>query len=315
MRRIEQLHLGYPIAGSQIMQGLLKVEGHEVGRLHVATLMKGWVKRRFTDARGPRSRRRGTRSIPTSCKLAVNRPKQVWAMHITHVPMARGFVYLAAGIDWYSRNVLACRLSMTLSADFCIEALEDAPARRAPRGTGAVVGPQNAHHLLPPPAETQLGRREEPVDDHDIAMHAGVDDLGASVRADHEERWHLALGNARREDDIDPATVVGDRQGPPGRGLALQCIAKAPFCLRRDRRPTHNRQARHCRRVGIGPGDGGHPDLLARAKLDVIAPPVSVDHEVGGNAGCQRRRKSQPPGGAIVYHCEGWRTEVGASRT
>jgi putative transposase len=62
-------------------------------------------------------------------KLAVTRPNQVWAMDITYVPMARGFVYLAAVIDWYSRRVLAWRLSITLSADFCIETLEEALAR------------------------------------------------------------------------------------------------------------------------------------------------------------------------------------------
>ena len=62
-------------------------------------------------------------------KLAVTRPNQVWAMDITYVPMARGFVCLAAVVDWFSRKVLSWRLSITLSADFCIEALEDALRR------------------------------------------------------------------------------------------------------------------------------------------------------------------------------------------
>jgi putative transposase len=61
--------------------------------------------------------------------MAVTRPNQVWAMDITYVPMARGFVYLAAVVDWFSRKVLAWRLSITLSADFCIEALEEALTR------------------------------------------------------------------------------------------------------------------------------------------------------------------------------------------
>ena len=60
--------------------------------------------------------------------MSVDRPNQVWAMDITYVPMARGFVYLAAVVDWFSRKVLAWKLSITLSADFCIEALEDALA-------------------------------------------------------------------------------------------------------------------------------------------------------------------------------------------
>ena len=59
-------------------------------------------------------------------KLAVTRPNQVWATDITYVPMARGFVYLVAIVDWFSRKVLAWRLSITLSADFCVEALEEA---------------------------------------------------------------------------------------------------------------------------------------------------------------------------------------------
>jgi putative transposase len=61
--------------------------------------------------------------------LAVTRPNQVWAADITYVPMARGFVYLVAIVDWFSRKVLAWRLPITLSADFCVEALEEAIAR------------------------------------------------------------------------------------------------------------------------------------------------------------------------------------------
>ena len=65
--------------------------------------------------------------------LAVTRPNQVWAADITYVPMARGFVYLVAIVDWFSRRVLAWRLSITLSADFCVEALEEALAQRPRR--------------------------------------------------------------------------------------------------------------------------------------------------------------------------------------
>jgi putative transposase len=68
------------------------------------------------------------RSITQRLGCTTTRRNQVWAMDITYIPMARGFVYLAAVIDWYSRRVLAWRLSITLSADFCIEALEKALA-------------------------------------------------------------------------------------------------------------------------------------------------------------------------------------------
>ncbi len=61
--------------------------------------------------------------------MTIDRPNQVWAMDITYVPMARGFVYLAAVVDWFSRRVLSWRLSITLETAFCIEALEEALAR------------------------------------------------------------------------------------------------------------------------------------------------------------------------------------------
>jgi putative transposase len=130
MRRIDELHLEYPFAGSRMLKGLLRAEGHEVGRLHVSTLMKKMAiealyRRPNTSKPAP-----GHKIYPYLLRnLAVARPNQVWAMDITYVPMARGFVYLAAVVDWFSRRVLAWRLSITLSADFCIEALEEALER------------------------------------------------------------------------------------------------------------------------------------------------------------------------------------------
>jgi putative transposase len=61
--------------------------------------------------------------------LMVDHPNQVWAMDITYIPMARGFVYLAAVVDWFSRRVLAWRLSITMETAFCIEAVEEALAK------------------------------------------------------------------------------------------------------------------------------------------------------------------------------------------
>ena len=123
MRRIDELHLEYPFAGSRMLRGLLQAEGHEVGRLHVATLMKkmgieALYRRPNTSKPAP-----GHKVYPYLLRnLPVIRPNQVWAMDITYVPMARGFVYLAAVVDWFSRKVLAWKLSITLAADFCIEA-------------------------------------------------------------------------------------------------------------------------------------------------------------------------------------------------
>jgi putative transposase len=123
MRRIDELHLEYPFAGSRMLKGLLIGEGHDVGRLHVSTLMKkmgieALYRRPNTSKPTP-----GHKVYPYLLRnLPVVRPNQVWAMDITYIPMARGFVYLAAVVDWFSRKVLAWKLSITLSADFGIEA-------------------------------------------------------------------------------------------------------------------------------------------------------------------------------------------------
>lgn len=130
MRRIDQLHVDYPFAGSRMLQGLLRGEGLEAGRLHIATLMKKMgieaiYRRPNTSKPAP-----GHKIYPYLLrKLAVTRPNQVWAMDLTYVPMARGFVYLCAVVDWFSRRVLSWRLSITMEAAFCIEAVEEALAR------------------------------------------------------------------------------------------------------------------------------------------------------------------------------------------
>ncbi|MBD9520574.1 MULTISPECIES: IS3 family transposase [Ensifer] len=130
MRRIDELHLDYPFAGSRMLQGLLKGEGLEAGRLHVATLMKKMgieaiYRRPNTSKPAP-----GHKIYPYLLrKLAVTRPNQVWAMDLTYIPMARGFVYLCAVVDWFSRRVLSWRLSITMEAAFCIEAVEEALVR------------------------------------------------------------------------------------------------------------------------------------------------------------------------------------------
>lgn len=130
MRRMDELHLDYPFAGSRMLQALLKRDGFEVGRLHVATLMKTMgieaiYRRPNTSKPAP-----GHKIFPYLLrKVPVTEPNQVWAMDITYVPMARGFVYLAAVVDWFSRRVLAWRLSISMDASFCIEAVEEALAR------------------------------------------------------------------------------------------------------------------------------------------------------------------------------------------
>ena len=130
MRRIDQLHLDYPFAGSRMLQDFLVREGFRIGRLHVRTLMKRMgieaiYRRPHTSKPAP-----GHKIYPYLLRhLVVERPNQVWAMDITYIPMARGFVYLAAVVDWFSRKVLAWRVSITLDTAFCLEAVEEALAR------------------------------------------------------------------------------------------------------------------------------------------------------------------------------------------
>ena len=130
MRRIDELHLESPFAGSRMLQGFLVREGYRIGRRHVVTLMKrmgieALYRRPNTSKPAP-----GHTIFPYLLrKLTVTRPNQVWATDITYIPMARGFVYLAAVVDWFSRKVLAWRVSITLDAAFCIEAVEEAIAR------------------------------------------------------------------------------------------------------------------------------------------------------------------------------------------
>jgi len=130
MRRIDELHLEYPFAGSRMLQGLLLAEGYATRRLHVATLMRrmgieALYRRPNTSKPAP-----GNKIFPYLLRtLPVTRPNQVWAMDITYIPMARGFVYLTAVVDWFSRKVLAWRLPITMNVAFCVEAVEDAMAR------------------------------------------------------------------------------------------------------------------------------------------------------------------------------------------
>ena len=129
MNRIDRLHLELPFAGARMLRDLLRQEGHKVGRKHVSTLMK----RMGIEAlyRKPRTTKPhpGHQVYPYLLRnLPITRANQVWAMDITYLPMARGFVYLAAVVDWYSRRVLAWKVSTTMDTHFCLEAVEEAMA-------------------------------------------------------------------------------------------------------------------------------------------------------------------------------------------
>jgi putative transposase len=120
MRRIDDLHLDYPFAGARMLRDLLAAEAVIVWRLDVSTqMMRMGIEAIY---RKPNTSRPapGHMIYPYLLrKLPVIRPNQVWAMEITYIPMARGFVYLAAVVDWFSRRVLSFRLSISLDASFC----------------------------------------------------------------------------------------------------------------------------------------------------------------------------------------------------
>ena len=130
MRRMDELHLKHPFFGSRMMTQTLKAEGSAVNRKRVQRLM------RLMGLESTAPKPNTSKPAPEHAvypyllrNLTVSRINQVWAADITYIPMARGFVYLVAVIDWYSRRVLAWRLSNTLETTFCVEALNEAVAR------------------------------------------------------------------------------------------------------------------------------------------------------------------------------------------
>ncbi len=130
MRRIDELHLNFPFAGARMLRDMLKLEGFEVGRKHVRTLMgkmgiAALYRKRKTSVAHP-----AHPIYPYLLKnLTIEGPNHVWATDLTYIPMKRGFVYLVAIIDWATRRVLSHRVSISMTSDFCVEALEEAIAQ------------------------------------------------------------------------------------------------------------------------------------------------------------------------------------------
>lgn len=116
-----------------MLRDTLRLEGFEVGRTHVRTLMRKMgihavYRRRNTSTAHPRHK-----VYPyLLSELSIERPNQAWATDLTYIPMKTGFVYLVAIMDWATRRVLAHRVSISMSPDFCIEALQEAIDRHGP---------------------------------------------------------------------------------------------------------------------------------------------------------------------------------------
>jgi putative transposase len=133
MKMIDRQYLATPFYGARRLAAWLRIQGYRVNRKRVRRLMqimglKAIYRRPRTSAPAP-----GHRVYPYLLSgMEITRPNQVWAADITYIPMARGFLYLVAIIDWCSRYVLSWRLSNTLDAGFCVEALEEALRKGRP---------------------------------------------------------------------------------------------------------------------------------------------------------------------------------------
>jgi putative transposase len=130
MRRIDEIHLRLPFYGSRRMRDELEDRGHVVNRKRVQRLMRLMGLRALYPRQRTSQPGKGHKIYPYLLRdLAIERANQVWATDICYIPMAKGFMYLVAIMDWHSRRVLSWRVSNTLDTDFCIEALEEAIRR------------------------------------------------------------------------------------------------------------------------------------------------------------------------------------------
>jgi putative transposase len=127
MRAIDELHLEHPFAGSRMLRDFLLRDGVRVGRRHMRTAMRRMGIEAIYRKPNTSKPALGHKIYPYLLRnVAVTRANQVWSTDISYVPMKRGFVYLIAVIDWFSRRVLSWKLSITMDVSFCLEALDEA---------------------------------------------------------------------------------------------------------------------------------------------------------------------------------------------
>ena len=133
MRRMDELYTKWPFYGSRRMVAALRQDGLTVNRKRVRRLMRVMGLEAIYQKPNTSKGHPDHKVYPYLLRgLAIERPNQVWCADITYIPMAKGFVYLVAVMDWFSRRVLSWRLSITMEADFCVEALQEAIARHGP---------------------------------------------------------------------------------------------------------------------------------------------------------------------------------------
>jgi putative transposase len=127
MRTVDELHLEHPFAGSRMLRDMLLRDGVRVGRRHMRTVMRRMGIEAIYRKPNTSKPAQGHKIYPYLLRnVTVTRANQVWATDISYVPMKRGFVYLIAVIDWFSRRVLSWKLSITMDVSFCLEALDEA---------------------------------------------------------------------------------------------------------------------------------------------------------------------------------------------
>ena len=130
MRRMDELHLAWPFYGSRRMAAVLRREGWAVNRKRAKRLMKVMAIEAIYQKPNTSKGHPDHKVYPYLLRgLTIDRPNQVWCADITYIPMAKGFVYLVAVMDWFSRRVLSWRVSITMESDFCVEALAEAMER------------------------------------------------------------------------------------------------------------------------------------------------------------------------------------------
>jgi putative transposase len=133
MKLMDGQYLATPFYGTRRMVAWLKNRGHQVNRKRIRRLMRVMGLRAIYRRPRTSAAAQGHKVYPYLLSaVEITRPNQAWAADITYIPMEKGFMYLVAIMDWYSRYVLSWRLSNTLDADFCIDALRDALGKGRP---------------------------------------------------------------------------------------------------------------------------------------------------------------------------------------
>jgi len=133
MRRLDELHMKRPFAGSRMLRDLLRQDGIVVNRKKVQRLMRTMGMLALYPKKRTSIPGKGHKIYPYLLRdLTIDRPNQVWCTDITYIPLTKGFGYLVAIMDWHSRKVLSWRFSNTLDTQFCTDALDEALAKYGP---------------------------------------------------------------------------------------------------------------------------------------------------------------------------------------